>query len=409
MADQEDSSGDRGRVSPAIALALVLVVGAVGGVAFAQSTADGPSGKTVLENAHEQYRSAETLTGSADITVSNATDERSATVEYALAEEGVRMSATYDGTTMAAGTNGSVAWVSAPEVGVQRAWNVENASSWEASEVCEAVQNRAGETELPNRSTLPDDVDASVMQENVSVLRENVSAVDCESLTTEWANTKRSAMESAPANWSEANFTATRTGTETFDGTEAYVVELAHENESIDAEGTVWVATEDDRVLKQRVSDGTNATVVRYDNQRFNVSTDESTFAPPTARESVVGSTTYDEFAATQDATDRDLATLDAGGFAFEGAAVTNAGGGTTVAQQYENGASNATLLTTDAESLPYDELSGTAVSVNGDDATATTLEGRTVVVWSDEGVTHAVVSEGTTDETIALAEAVSG
>ena len=409
MADQEDSSGDRGRVSPAIALALVLVVGAVGGVAFAQSTADGPSGETILENAHEQYRSAETLTGSADITVSNATDERSATVEYALAEEGVRMSATYDGTTMAAGTNGSVAWVSAPEVGVQRAWNVENASSWEASEVCEAVQNRAGETELPNRSTLPDDVDASAMQENVSALRENVSAVDCESLTTEWANTKRSAMESAPANWSEANLTATRTGTETLDGTEAYVVELAHENESIDAEGTVWVATEDDRVLKQRVNDGTNATVVRYDDQGFNVSTDESTFAPPTAREGVVGSTTYDEFAATQDATDRDLATLDADGFAFEGAAVTNAGGGTTVAQQYENGASNATLLTTDAESLPYDELNGTAVSVNGDDATATTLEGRTVVVWSDEGVTHAVVSEGTSDETIALAEAVSG
>ena len=409
MADQEDSSGDSGRVSPAIALALVLVVGAVGGVAFAQSTADGPSGETVLENAHEQYRSAETLTGSADITVSNATDERSATVEYALAEEGVRMSAAYDGTTMAAGTNGSVAWVSAPEVGVQRAWNVENASSWEASEICEAVQNRVSETELPNRSTLPDEVDASTMQENVSALRENVSAVDCESLTTEWANTKQSAMESAPANWSEANLTATRTGTETLDGTEAYVVELAHENESIDAEGTVWVATEDDRVLKQRVSDGTNATVVRYDDQRFNVSIDESTFAPPTARESVAGSTTYDEFAATQDATDRDLATLDADGFAFEEAAVTNAGGGTTVAQQYENGASNATLLTTDAESLPYDELNGTAVSVNGDDATATTLEERTVVVWSDEGVTHAVVSEGTTDETIALAEAVSG
>ncbi|EMA50907.1 MULTISPECIES: LolA family protein [Halococcus] len=405
MADQEDSRGNRGRVSPAIALALVLVVGAVGGVAFAQSTTDGPSGETVLENAHDQYRSAETLTGSADVTVSNATDERSATVEYALAEEGARMSATYNGTTMTAGTNDSVAWVSAPAVGVQRAWNVENASSWDASEVCEAVQSKAGEAEPPNRSALPDDVNASAVQANVSAIRENVSAVDCESLTTEWTDAKRS----MPANWSETNFTATQTGTETVDGTEAYVVEIEHENESVDATGTVWVATEDDRVLKQRVSDGTNATVVRYDDQRFNVSIDESTFAPPAARDSAVGSTTYDEFEAAQDATDRDLPTLNADAFAFEGAAVTNAGGGTTVAQQYVDGASNATLLTTDAESLPYDELNGTAVSVNGDDATAATLEGRTVVVWTEGDITHAVVSEETTDETVALAEAVSG
>ncbi|WP_049902814.1 hypothetical protein [Halococcus agarilyticus] len=398
MADQEDSRGDRGRVSPAVALALVLVVGAVGGVAFAQSTPDGPSGETVLENAHDQYRNAETLTGSADVTVSNATDERSATVEYALAEEGARVSATYNDTTMTAGTNESVAWVSAPEVGVQRTWNVESASSWDANELCEAVRDEASGFELTDRTDVPDGV-------NVSAVQANVSAIDCESLTTEWADAERS----MPANWSETNLSATLTGTETLDGTEAHVVEMAHENESIDVEGTVWVATEDDRVLKQRVSDGTNATVVRYDDQRFNVSIDESTFAPPTARDSAVGSTTYDEFGATQDATDRDLATLDADGFAFEGAVVTNAGGGTTVAQQYENGASNATLLTTDAESLPYDELNGTAVSVNGDDATATTLQGRTIVVWTDGDITHAVVSEGTTDETVALAESVSG
>ncbi|EMA45278.1 hypothetical protein [Halococcus saccharolyticus] len=404
MADQEDSRGDRGRVSPAVALALVLVVGAVGGVAFAQSTPDGPSGETVLENAHDQYRNAETLTGSADVTVSNATDERSATVEYALAEEGARVSATYNDTTMTAGTNESVAWVSAPEIGVQRTWNVENASSWEASEVCEAVQSRADEAELPNQPTLPDDVNASAVQANVSMIHENVSSLDCEELTTEWEDAK----QSAPANWSETNLTATNTGTETLNRTEAYVVEIEHENESVDVAGTIWIATEDDRVLKQRVSDGTNATVVRYDDQRFNVSIDESTFAPPTDRDSAVGATTYDEFGATQDATDRDLPTLDADGFAFEGAVVTSAGGGTTVAQQYADGASNATLLTTDAESLPYDELNGTAVSVNGDDATAATLEGRTIIVWTEGDITHAVVSDGTTEETVALAEAVS-
>jgi|AntDeeMetagen134_2_1112570.scaffolds.fasta_scaffold02870_1 outer membrane lipoprotein-sorting protein len=408
MADQEDSPADRGRVSPAVALALVLVVGAVGGVAFAQSTADGPSGETVLENAHNQYRSAETLTGSASVTVSNATDERSATVEYALADEGARMSVTYNDTTMTAGTNGSVAWVSAPEAGVQRAWNVENASSWDVNQVCEAVQNEVSGFDLSNRTDIPDDVNASAMQANVSAIRENVSSVDCESLPTEWADTNGSAMENAPANWSDTNLTTTRTGTETLDGTEAYVVAIEHENDSIDANGTVWVATEDSRVLKQRVSDGTNATTVRYDDQRFNVSIDESTFAPPTARDGVAGSATYDEFGAAQDATDRDLPTLDADEFAFEGAVVTNTGGGTTVAQQYADGASNTTLLTTDAESLPYSELNGTAVTVNGNDATAATLQERTIVVWTEGNITHAVVSDGTTNETVALAEAVS-
>jgi outer membrane lipoprotein-sorting protein len=397
VADQGDSRGDRGRVSPAIALALVLVVGAVGGVAFAQSTADGPSGETILANAHDQYRNAETLTGSADVTVSNATDERSATIEYALAEEGARMSMTYNDTTMTAGTNESVGWLSVPEVGVQHAWNVANASSWGASEVCEAIQGEASGFDLDRRD-VPNGV-------NVSAMQANVSAVDCESLTAEWADAERS----MPANWSETNLTATRTGTETLDGTEAYVVEVEHENESIDVDGTIWVATENDRVLKQRVSDGTNATVVRYDDQRFNVSIDETTFAPPAARDSTVGSTTYDQFEATQDATDRDLATLDADGFAFEGAVVTNAGGGTTVAQQYADGASNATVVTTDAESLPYDDLNGTAVSVNGQDATAATMEGGTVVVWTGGDITYAVVSDRTTDETVTLAESVSG
>jgi hypothetical protein len=157
------------------------------------------------------------------------------------------------------------------------------------------------------------------------------------------------------------------------------------------------------------VSDGTNATVVRYDDQRFNISIDETTFAPPAARDSTVGSTTYDQFEATQDATDRDLATLDADGFTFEGAVVTNAGGGTTVAQQYADGASNATVVTTDAGSLPYDDQNGTAVSVNGQDATAATMEEGTVVVWTDGDITYAIVSDGTTDETVTLAESVSG
>jgi hypothetical protein len=45
---------------------------------------------------------------------------------------------------------------------------------------------------------------------------------------------------------------------------------------------------------------------------------------------------------------------------------------------------------------------------VNGNDATAATLQERTIVVWTEGNITHAVVSDGTTNETVALAEAVS-
>ena len=405
MADQEDSPADRGRVSPAVALALVLVVGAVGGVAFAQSTADGPSGETVLENAHNQYRSAETLTGSASVTVSNATDERSATVEYALADEGARMSVTYNDTTMTAGTNGSVAWVSAPEAGVQRAWNVENASSWDVNQVCEAVQNEVSGFDLSNRTDIPDDVNASAMQANVSAIRENVSSVDCESLPTEWADTNGSAMENAPANWSDTNLTTTRTGTETLDGTEAYVVAIEHENDSIDANGTVWVATEDSRVLKQRVSDGTNATTVRYDDQRFNVSIDESTFQPPADRVTAWSFDRYDSFAAAQDATDLDLPSLDGGTFAE--ATVTVQQGETVVSQRYELDGENVTVVSTTSERFRGESENASTVQIDGRNASVTDFGDRSAVFWTEDDVITVVIVDGSTDRAVEVAERV--
>lgn len=389
-------TGDSGRISSAVALALVLVVGAVvGGVAFAQST-DGPSGEEILENAHEQYRSAETLTGSADITVSNASDERSSTVEYALARsDGARMAVTHNGTTMTAGTNGTVAWVDSPVL--QRAWNVENASASNTNslaETCEVTRNRADV--FAANHTASGEV-------NASAVATNVSSIDCESLAGEWTDAK----QLAPKSFSKSNLTATRTGTETLGGTEAYVVAIKHENESIDTEGTMWVATDDYRVLKGHVTDGTNATTVRYHDQRFNVSIHESTFAPPTER-SETATTTYESFGAAQENADTDLPTLAADGFEFEGATVTQTGDGQTIAQQYANDSTNITLLTTDSGGVPTERLNGTAVDVDGQAATAATVSGQTVVVWTENGTTHAVVTDRSTEETVALAESVA-
>lgn len=386
-----DDSGTRGRVSPAIALVLLCVVGAVvGGVAFAQSTG-GPSGEAILDDAHEKYESAETLTGSADVTVSNASANHTGTVEYALADdEGARVAITTDGRTVAMGTNGSVAWVDSPTH--QRAWTVENGSE-NASELCEAARERAATFDAN---------DSAPGAEKMEAAAANLSTVDCDSLPAEWDETK----SSLPTNLSEANLSATRTGTETVGGTEAYVVSLTHDNESIDAEGTAWIATNDSRLLKARVTDGVNTTTVRYDDQRFNASVHESTFAPPADR---TASTTesYDAFDATNEAVDGDLPTLAADGFEFEEATVAGTGDGTIVAQQYADGATSATLVTADGEQIPYERLNGTSVAVDGTDATAATMDGRMVVVWTDDGTTHALVTEGSTDEAVALAEAV--
>lgn len=223
---------------------------------------------------------------------------------------------THDETTLTAGTNGSVTWALASELGVKRVASVENASSQNASEACGVLgSNALVPANHANHSTNADvPSDASF------------SKVDCESLVANWTNTEHA----APANLSESNLTATRTGTETRGGVEAYVVSLAHENESVDLRGTVWVATEDSRVLKQRLTDGTNASVVRYHDQRFNVSVHESTFAPPATR-TERSTTTYDAFDALQSATDHDLSTLTAEGFTFERATVPHAGDGLTV------------------------------------------------------------------------------
>ena len=385
-----DDSGTRGRVSPAIALVLVCVVGAVvGGVAFAQTT-DGPSGEAILEDTQEKYESAETLTGSAEITMSNASANHTGTVEYALADdEGARVALTTDGRTVTMGTNGSVAWVDSPTL--QRTWAVENAR--DTSEVCEAARERAATFDAN---------DSAPGAETMEAAAANLSTVDCESLPAEWDE----ANDSLPTNLSEANLSATRTGTETVEGVEAYVVSLSHDDESVDVEGTMWVATNDSRLLKARVTDGVNATTVRYDDQRFNASVHESTFAPPADREGSA-TETYDDFDATDEAFDGDLPKLAADGFEFDEATIAGTGDGTLVAQQYADGATNATLVTADGEQVPYEQLNGTEVEIDGTNATAATMQGRTVVVWSDGETTHAIVTDESTDEAVALAETV--
>jgi outer membrane lipoprotein-sorting protein len=364
---------DGGAVRPvALVLALVAVAGvAVGGVALAE---DRPSGDTVLERAGERYANAETYTGTATVTVSNDTASANATVEYAAAEpNGSRVRVTRGNATLVAGTNGTVAWVVHPS-GLVRAWP-------------------ANETDERARAWAENETDVS--EANLTAWREAAAA-------------------DGVHHWSlENNTTATVTGTETVGGDETYVVEVEPLDGNVSADATLWVATDDYRVLRWVTTDGTNRTTVDVATQRFNASVHESTFQPPADRVTGLAATTYDSLEAAAAAVDHALPRLTAPGYRFARADVLDYRGESVVASTYaaDGDAANATLLSTTADDLPYD--AGDAddarnVTVDGRDAVAGTVRDRSVVAWSDGDVTYALVTGASVDEAVALAEDVS-
>jgi outer membrane lipoprotein-sorting protein len=101
-------------------VAIVLTVGVVAAGAAAglpgMGDADQPSGDDVLEQAETRYDAAETIAGTAEVTVSNDTDSTTATVEYAAkAPDKVAYTVSKNGDTYEAGSNGSVAWAVGPD------------------------------------------------------------------------------------------------------------------------------------------------------------------------------------------------------------------------------------------------------------------------------------------------------
>ena len=112
--------GDRLRL---VAFALVFaVVGiSVAAAAGAMAGTHGqPAGEELLDAAHERYASAESVVGTAAVTVRNGSVNASATVEYAATDTGYRVVVTRNDTTHRAGSNGSVAWYVGPNRTVTR-------------------------------------------------------------------------------------------------------------------------------------------------------------------------------------------------------------------------------------------------------------------------------------------------
>lgn len=332
------TSGGVGRTT-LVAVVLVAIVG-VAGVAITSGQSSQPSGEAVLNDTRDRYATAESLVTTAEVTVSNATANRTATVEFAAAGNQSRTIITTDNATYRTGVNESVAWYVGPN----------RTAAWDRDSYARPAGNDSTPA-VPNRSL------------------------------DDWENATVEYLRAGDAN-----------------GTDAHVVEVRHDGS--DARTTLWIAQSDSRLLRAELTDGTNRTTVDYRDTQFNVSVHESTFDPPADRIAVTSVERYDTFAAVQANTSLDLPELDA---TFREASVLTRSSSTTVAQQYRDAGDNVTVVSTTSD-REFDAENGTQVRVNGHNATITTVRDRAVVYWERDGVRTAVVVDASEDRALELA-----
>ena len=357
--------------------ALVLVgVAAVAGLGLAD-VAD-PSGDEILDGAEQRYESADTVVGAATVTVANDTETREYDTSFTVGEDNAsRVSVTGENRTVVAGTNGTVAWVHDERTGVTRV--LANGSHG---------ANATG----PNAAT-PDGW--------------NASAYDNETVRN-----AADRLRTAAFDWTDENTTATREGSETLDGTDAWVVAVDPDNDSREGSVTHWVGVDSSKLLKSEY-DRPNATVtVDYTDTRFNVSVADSTFEPPDSAAGPI----FDAFDPLQSATSMTVPTLDNASYTFEEGRVAGFGGETAITTY--DGPENVTLVATTAdpdrdegENTTTEEVAGVAVNVTEtDDGVAATWDraDRTVSLFTDADRATALDLAADTIEGTELSESES-
>ena len=325
----------------------LLAVGAATGLP-GMAVDNQPSGDEILDRVETRYETAETLSGTATVTVNNETASSTSTVEFAAKQpDKVAYTVNKRGETYEAGSNGSVAWA----VGDDRSYARELPTEAEAAEYRANADRAAlsGENDQYDPTTTPVSPD---------------------------------------------NVTATLVETTTIDGAAAYVVDIRPTGDD-STTGTLWVATDDSRLLRATMTDGTNETLMEVTETRFNVSIHDSTFEPPADRVSVTTTDTYETYAAVQSATALSPPAYDAGKFTT--ATVISRADSQAVVQQYAVDEDPVSVITTSGASMPFEQLDGkTSVIVAGQSATAVERDDRAVVFWTNNGVTTAVAVEGT-------------
>ena len=333
----------------AVVIAVVVVGLVAAGVATGLPGADSqPTGEAILNDVEQRYDDAETLTGTAEVTVANDSETKEATVDFAFAEpDQFRFVIEKDESTSEVGSNGSVVWA----VGEEESF---------AREI--PAESEYEDYERPDDFVPDEDVEAELVD------------------TTD------------------------------LDGEEAYVVELTPTDDADekyeDVESTVWVSTDDSRVLQFEATDGENETTVEVTDQQFDVSIHESTFEPPEDRVAVTMTERYEEFDELEAATNLDVPSYDDG--EFEEATAYSSADGQAVIQQYGTDDGEVQIVTaTGAEDRLGEIEEGTSVTVDGEDATAVERDDRSVVFWTDDEVTTGVVVDGSVDDAIEIAEAI--
>ncbi len=354
---------------------VALVVAVVGGAAVAGVTLaapNPPTGEEILDDAEARYEGATAVVGDATITVENETRTETYELSYAVTDDNEsRVSVTGDNGTYVVGSNGSVVWVHDETTGLTRVYDRE-AMERHANGTANGTEDGSGGAWHGNESWM-----------------ENAS----------WNATDRQQLY----DWTEENRTAERVGTETVDGTEAYVVEVTPADDT-EGQVTVWVATESSVVLKQETT-GPNGTVTaRFESTEFNVSVADSTFQPPSSEAPSLGET-VDSFAALQANTSFTVPAVTDERFSFAAGSTVDYGGEVVAIQRYD-GPANLTVVSSPSERT----LGGVA-----ENATETTLAGTTVNVtetdrgvavwWSDGELRHGVIADLDRDTVVDIAE----
>jgi outer membrane lipoprotein-sorting protein len=335
---RKTDGNDRGAVGAVIITGVLLIVGVAAVAGLGLADVGDPTGDAILDDVEDRYGTADTVVGAATVTVENDTTERQYDTSFTFGEGNAsRVSVSGDNRTVIAGTNGTVAWVHDERTGITRV--LSNGS-------------HAG-----NGTHAPESNATGEYADNGSV---------------------RNATERVRAfafDWTEENTTATRTGREAVDGTDAWVVSVDPDNESREGTVTHWVGVDSSTVLKSEY-DRPNATMtVEYTETRFNVSVADSTFQPPEPDSGVV----FDSLAPLQNATTTTVPELGNDSYTFSEGRIA-AFGGETVITRYD-GPANVTLVATTAEGDAPDE-NATTEEVAGETVNVTETDDGVAVTW---------------------------
>ena len=335
---RKTDGNDRGAVGAVVIAGVLLVVGVAAVAGLGLADVGDPTGDAILDDVEDRYGTADTVVGAATVTVENDTTERQYNTSFTFGEGNAsRVSVSGDNRTVIAGTNGTVAWVHDERTGITR--------------VLSNGSHAGNGTHAPESNATDEYAD----NESVRNATERVRAFAFD--------------------WTEENTTATRTGREAVDGTDAWVVSVDPDNESREGTVTHWVGVDSSTVLKSEY-DRPNATMtVEYTETRFNVSVADSTFQPPEPDSGTV----FDSFAPLQNATATTVPELGNDSYTFSEGRIA-AFGGETVITRYD-GPANVTLAATTAEGDAPDE-NATTEEVAGETVNVTETDDGVAVTW---------------------------